>query len=308
LAQAISRSQPLVVAARRGVPRARTARQRRRGGARGEAVRRSRRRPRETRVGASSRSGAGGSWSPAPMGAVLPRCCLPDAMMLAAKTHGEVDFDTAGEWNKFEKEGGPLVFNVGDEMQPNANQQDSTMIVFHDDRSQPTQDYAADSASMLNDLDFLTSPEWQTLPQTSDRAIHDVLLKEAEVATPGSASFTIALKALWHNSPDALDVALKRLDYSTLSESQARDACYMAQKLEFTRIRLRFVALCLEFHKDRAAAPLQLGVEAAEQQCAELMAAQPDEMRSQLPGLVTKRDTIMLLARIRQISAQLLSG
>lgn len=167
-----------------------------------------------------------------------------------------------------------------------------------------TRDYAADTASMLSDLDFLASSEWQTLPAPSESALDASLLQEVDSAAPGSAAYPIAMKALWHNCPDALEAALKRLDYSVLSEAQVRDANFMAQKLEFTRIRQRFVARCGEFQRDRDLAKLQSGVVAAEKQCSKLMAAQPDEMRSQMPGLISKRDTIMLLVRIREIAAK----
>jgi hypothetical protein len=163
---------------------------------------------------------------------------------------------------------------------------------------------------MLNDLDFLTSPEWQTMPESIPSVLEKNLLKEAEVASP-DAVYTIALKALWHNCPDAMEVALQRLEDSMIPEAQASDIQFMKQKLEFTRIRQTFVAQCIEYRSSGPAtessiATLRSGIEAIEERCKQLMTAQPDEQMTQLPGLISKRDTIMLLSRIRDISAKLL--
>lgn len=172
--------------------------------------------------------------------------------------------------------------------------------------------FAADSCSMLNDLDFLTDPEWQTMPQPSRSSLEEELIKEAESVSLEKA-YTVALKSLWHNCPDALEVALKRVEDLPLSEVQARDKRFMAQKLEFTRIRLKFVAYCIEFRSSGPATEvsevmLRTGVAGLEEMLEQLMAEQPDEQMTQLPGLIQKRDTIMLQARIRTITKKLLTG
>merc|ERR1719408_355202 len=150
------------------------------------------------------------------------------------------------------------------------------------------------------------------MPQSTRSALEEGLIKEAESATQEKA-YAVALKALWHNCPDALEVALRRVEGLNLSEVQARDKRFMAQKLEFTRIRQRFVALCVEFRSsgppaDASRAALTAGLEEVEQRLQGLMGEQLDEQVTQLPGLIQKRDTIMLQARIRTIAKRLLDG
>lgn len=268
------------------------------------------------------------------MGLGFPKCggCLPDAISFATGSDRLEEALTGSEGRaKYDAVG-----QLSDEHTLPAR--DSDMIIFREDQAPcgpspvrppvpdassnrlpapsavqrndmpgpPCFEYGADSASMLNDLDFLTSPEWQTMPPSSTSVLDDKLLAEATAAAPGTSAYPVALRALWHNSPDALEVALKRLDMSALTEAQARDAEFMQQKLEFTRIRQEFVALCVKFRgPDGSAIVLQKGVARTEERCSKLMAAQPDEQCSQLPGLVQKRDTIMLLSRIRAIYARL---
>lgn len=261
------------------------------------------------------------------MGLGLPKCgsCLPDSISLA-KDGDRQEEALPSEHRRAYDTAGQLV----DEHAAITPLSDSA-IVFQDDRAThgymqpagtpaqtdvvpryakadatPRFEYGADSASMLNDLDFLASPEWQTMPPVTTTALDEKLLTEAKEAAFGTAAYPVALRALWHNCPDALEVALQRLDMASLSEAQARDAEFMLQKLEFTRIRQEFVALCYEFRgPEGSLMSFQKGVARTEERCEKLMARQPDEQFSQLPGLVQKRDTIMLLSRIRAIFARL---
>lgn len=267
-----------------------------------------------------------------PMGVGMPTCtstcCIPDAITFAGKTQDEV---FAAALPQKPHMGGALNLAVGVPDELEAQDMKKNMIVFRNDRA-PTEmggtalsdriasagtqnrfsPRAVDSCTMLNDLDFLATPEWQTMPQPTTSAIEEKLLKEAESVSQETA-YPVALRALWHNCPDALEVALRRVEGLALSEVQARDKRFMGQKLEFTRIRQRFVALCIEFRSsgsptEGSKARLREGVEAVEERCLTLMAVQPDEQVTQLPGLIQKRDTIMLQSRIRTITAQLLPG
>merc|ERR1719235_484824 len=82
---------------------------------------------------------------------------------------------------------------------------------------------SVDSCTMLNDLDFLATPEWQTMPQAVPSAMELKLREEAETATQEKA-YAVALK-----------VALNRVEGLNLDEVQARDKRFMAHKLEFTK-------------------------------------------------------------------------
>mmetsp|Transcript_4117 Transcript_4117/g.7453 ORF Transcript_4117/g.7453 Transcript_4117/m.7453 type:complete len:273 (-) Transcript_4117:31-849(-) len=263
------------------------------------------------------------------MGLGLPKCgsCLPDAISFAKDSDRQEESLSSSVGRDAYDAAGQMV----DEHTTVTPVTDCD-VIFQDDRALNTAyvqakpsvpakaapvavaahvtshhfEYGADSASMLNDLDFLASPEWQTMPPATTTALDEKLLTEAREAAIGSAAYPVALRALWHNCPDALEVALQRLDAASLGEAQARDAELMSQKLEFTRIRQEFVALCYEFRgPEGSLMGLQKGVASAEERCEKLMARQPDEQFSQLPGLVQKRDTIMLLARIRTIYARL---
>merc|ERR1719235_1081071 len=170
---------------------------------------------------------------------------------------------------------------------------------------------SVDSCTMLNDLDFLATPEWQTMPQAVPSAMELKLREEAETATQEKA-YAVALKALWHNCPGALEVALNRVEGLNLDEVQARDKRFMAHKLEFTKVRQRFVAMCIEYRSSGQAEAsgserYQAGLAEVEERLRHLINDQPDEQVTQLPGLIGKRDTIMLQSRIREISTKLLA-
>jgi len=276
------------------------------------------------------------------MGVGMPTCtaacCLPDNFTMAGKTQDDV-FDGGHVAGNLHSALGPRqykprsevagIVGVADELREQSMKEN--MLVFRDNgapsgngpdlkkpsppHSAPTREpifhAAADSCTMLNDLDFLSTPEWQTMPQPTPSALEEKLLQEAETA-PQESVYPIALRSLWHNCPDALEVALRRVDGFTLTEVQASDRKFMEQKLEFTRIRQRFVAHCIAFRSsgppsEASKAALQVGVSEVEERCSNLMAAQPDEQKTQLPGLIQKRDTLMLLTRIRTIARQLLA-
>jgi len=252
-------------------------------------------------------------------------CCVPDALSF----RGKMQDDAIGGKHGCATEASSINLAVGvpDELGPVGDK--GNMLVFRDDRppemsgtpcgtprsGRRAQGGAAefatavDSCTMLNDLDFLATPEWQTMPPTNPSELEEKMLKEAETASLDKV-YNVALKALWHNCPDALEVGLRRAEGSPLSEDQARDKRFMAQKLEFTRIRQRFVALCMDFHgsgapTEASKSSLRSGVAEVEERCTKLMAAQPDEQMTQLPGLIGKRDTLMLQTRIRTIAAKL---
>jgi|Transcript_116874 hypothetical protein len=247
----------------------------------------------------------------------LPGCCLPEGLNVAAKqdevfsrsvVKKPTNADMVGTLN--------LAMGVNDELAP-CLRKDSNVLVLRDDRapeSSPPMSMrpAMDSCAMMCDLDFLTAPEWQTLPEAGPNALEDKLLQEAET-TPEDAVYAVALRALWHNCPDALEVALRRAKDVPMAEAQAQDALFMAQKLEFTRIRQQYVAECIKFRS--SGAPTQTSVAAfqcvaasIEARCSKLMDSQHDEQMTSLPGLITKRDTIMLQSRMTAITKQLVVG
>lgn len=244
-------------------------------------------------------------------------CCLPDALTFAGKSQEEVlgahrHSITNGTMN--------LSVGIPDELDGRENK--SNMIIFRNDRAPAEMcgtprsarerfSNGVDSCTMLNDLDFLATPEWQTMPHPTPSALENNLLVEAESASP-DAAYSVALRALWHNAPDALEVALRRAEGSPMTDAQARDKRFMEQKLEFTRIRQRFVVRCIDFRtsgtSEASSITLRAGVAEIEERIEKLMVAQPDEQMTQLPGLIGKRDTLMLQARIRTITGQLLAG
>jgi len=165
---------------------------------------------------------------------------------------------------------------------------------------------APDSAAMVIDLEKLTAPGAQRSVTARPKSSQDqALLREAQITSPGDPLYNVAMKALWHGCPDVLELALSRLDRSLLSEDQQRDANLMAQKLEFVRIGQQFVALCHEFHKGGSAAALRAGAAMVEHRCERLMSSQPERQQSRLPGLITRRDTILLHSKIQSITRNL---
>lgn len=183
--------------------------------------------------------------------------------------------------------------------------------------------YAAlDSARLLSDGDLveaLASPAWQTCPgggkwgspEDEVGELDAELTRRARAAESGCDAYCVALQALWHNCPEALETALGTVRAETE---------LMAQKLEFTRIRQRFVALCRRFRSHASArdagggavAPLSeadflAGVEELRRCCDRLFKAQDAEQACGLPGLVTSRDTVLLASRISEVSARLVA-
>lgn len=162
-----------------------------------------------------------------------------------------------------------------------------------------------DSASMLNDLDLLLSNDWQRIPDPFANAMDTEMCRQVETLSDPDV-YNLTLRALWSNCPFAMEAGLNRLEKCDLTEQQARDCQYMRNKLEFTMLRLKFVALCCRYRSDSNKEALESGVKLIDERCSRLIADQPDEQYSQLPGLVTKRDTIMLLSRVRLISSRLM--
>jgi hypothetical protein len=248
----------------------------------------------------------------------LPACCLPDALNVAAKQDEVFSRNFVKKPPASTDMVGPLNLAMGiNDEHDSYGHKDANPLVFRDDRApegSPPMSIrpAIDSCAMLCDLDFLTSPEWQTMPEAGRSELEEKLLLEAETASEDSV-YAAALKALWHNCPDALEVALRRAKDVPMAEAQAQDALFMAQKLEFTRIRQQFVAECIKFRSSGAptessVATLQVASVNIDKRCSTLMDVQPDEQMTSLPGLITKRDTIMLQSRIAAISKQLLNG
>lgn len=243
------------------------------------------------------------------MGLSVPKCCIPDVMSLDSKDDGGEARRGGGA------QGGIYGTSIlVDEVAPASLAEEDVIVLRNDQtpelaRSAMNQgdDFGApSSATLLNELDYLTSPEWQTMPQTVTTALDMQLLEEARTAPDSAATYTVALRSLWHNCPDALEAALDRVNLDEVSPAQARDAELMRQKLEFTRIRQQFVALCMRFREDGSAADFEAGISAVDGRLAMLITLQPDEQASQLPALVQKRDTIMLRHRIQTITQRLL--
>jgi len=163
-----------------------------------------------------------------------------------------------------------------------------------------------DSARLLSDLDILATPEWQTLPpeelNEKDAQLQAKVCaaQEGGSGTGGLGCYRLALEALWHNCPDALEVALGHVH---------AELGLLAQKLEFTRIRQSFVKLCQDLHLCRSA-PQQFlaGVAALRGRMGSLAQAQAYDQCSALPGLITKRDTILLQTRVEQITKRLVGS
>lgn len=158
---------------------------------------------------------------------------------------------------------------------------------------------AADSATLLGDLDILATSEWQSLGCQSVK-MEEELIARTQAANCGFEAYAVALQALWHNCPVALGGAL---------DVVGREIRLMTQKLEFTRIRQCFVDLCQRFRA--CGGPLAqvsqflADVATVQKRCEALLELQIAEKKSALPGLVTKRDTVLLQSRIRDISTQL---
>lgn len=175
---------------------------------------------------------------------------------------------------------------------------------------------AVDSAALVTDLGRLAMAQGRvSLAAGSSRpdgergaAMRARLLKQAEEAPRGAASYPLALQALWNGCPDALDIALQRLEPVELADEQRRDAELMADALDFMRIGQLFLSNCHQFHKTADSAFLQAGLEVCEKRCAALIAHQPERLESRLPGLVGRRDTAMLSAKMRATVAKLIEG
>lgn len=202
----------------------------------------------------------------------------------------------------------------------------------------------ADSAALLSDLDVLATAAWRTLPAQENPEREQELISRARAASHGHAAYGVALQALWHNCPDALEAALGVVQ---------PELELLTHKLLFTRIRQDFVNLCREYHDVAAAAPppraasyaglgldavagapsvtgigsgvsgelraaavaanrtvagqlLVEGAAALDARCERLIQTQPDEQTCFLPGLISKRDTYLLRDRIRDITRDLL--
>lgn len=164
-----------------------------------------------------------------------------------------------------------------------------------------------DSCALLaGSLDFLASPEWQSMPARGLSPREEALLREL---AEGADAYAAALRALWNNWPKALEAALARVDAGAeaLSEEQARDARLMRQKLAFSLARLDFVDLCQAYCAGGDPGAFQRGVEGLERRLGELLAQQAQDEESALPGLVGRRDTLMLLARVQDLAGRLLA-
>jgi hypothetical protein len=154
----------------------------------------------------------------------------------------------------------------------------------------------------MTDLDALATPEWQTVPSVDNEEKEAELTARAQEAATGSVAYAVAQQALWHNCPDALETAL---DY-VRQETELMD-----HKLQFTRIRQQFVSACQDFHRSDKPSSLEGFRERAasvDKQCVALMERQPFEQSLNLPGLITRRDTILLQQRIRDISKRIISS
>mmetsp|Transcript_21180 Transcript_21180/g.59263 ORF Transcript_21180/g.59263 Transcript_21180/m.59263 type:complete len:313 (-) Transcript_21180:66-1004(-) len=154
----------------------------------------------------------------------------------------------------------------------------------------------ADSSALLSDLDVLSTSAWQTLPSQTNSEKERELVASALSAEHGAAAYAVALQALWHNCPDALEAALGRL---------RPEVELLEQKLEFTRIRQEFVFVCTAFHTSPCAQALSTCAATLQERCIKLAASQPVDHCVSLPGLVCRRDTLLLRDRIHNITEQL---
>lgn len=124
----------------------------------------------------------------------------------------------------------------------------------------------------------------------------------ARAATTGAAAYDLAQQALWHNCPDALEVALGLVQQETQR---------MEHKLRFTRIRQRFVALCHAFHSGGKSASIdefRTQTSLVEKECVALIESQLQEQKNALPGLITRRDTILLHRRMQEVVKRIIAS
>lgn len=273
------------------------------------------------------------------MGAALPHCCLPESLIIANAVQSEQSLApltpadsvvTTGKGN-----GEPSLVPLGAEAgqakacgsRPNGAPLGRLKLSAPSPRTGPTNagpsstprpqlSPAVDSASLLSGLDLLASPEWQTMPLEKVNPDQEALMHEIEAAQEGKPCLSLAMRALWHNCPDALEVALQRLGpFDALQPDEQKNAEFMKQKLEFTRLRQDFVAACRQFHEDGRGGAVTAATRAEslrakgrefEARGSDLAARQPHEQESMLPGLIGRRDTIMLLARMKDVEEKLL--
>lgn len=231
-------------------------------------------------------------------------CCLPKDAVVAHRAHYDPDCGDVARIDAVI----PKCLAVGDERLGAAIMgTDLLLTPLQAVPAAPPSPPAADSCALLSGLDFLTQAEWQTAPLEEFSTEDEALQLEAMAAGDAAAAHAVALKSLWHNCPRALEAALGRFDRAQLCESKALDAALMGQKLEFTQIRLQFLKCCRTFALGGGPEELRKAVAEVESRCDCLIAAQADEQESALPGLISRRDTIMLASRIQEIAEKLLA-
>eukprot|EP00300_Choanocystis_sp_HF-7_P005439 c14081_g1_i2.p1 GENE.c14081_g1_i2~~c14081_g1_i2.p1 ORF type:complete len:234 (-),score=49.67 c14081_g1_i2:1014-1715(-) len=147
----------------------------------------------------------------------------------------------------------------------------------------------------------LKEVEWQ-VPDRTEVETEDLTAFQGRDETDPTTVYNFALKALWRNWIDSLEFALGVLKSKPIEEESRRnDVEYMSHKLEFTRIR-QAMLLCCEAYRTtlNVDAFAKKSLELCER-CDRLSTAQSDDMASALPGLIPRRDTMMLKSRIEDL-------
>eukprot|EP00298_Acanthocystis_sp_HF-20_P008375 c17643_g1_i1.p1 GENE.c17643_g1_i1~~c17643_g1_i1.p1 ORF type:complete len:145 (-),score=40.07 c17643_g1_i1:155-589(-) len=111
--------------------------------------------------------------------------------------------------------------------------------------------------------------------------------------------YDLTLKSLWKNWIDALEIGLQKLTkFKIVEEQKILDLQFMKHKLDFTRIRQSFVIALKRYIQDSNFEKLKEEAKALIFRCEKLAESQPEDVFSALPGIIPRRDTMMLQGRI----------
>lgn len=147
----------------------------------------------------------------------------------------------------------------------------------------------------------LKEVEWQVPARTESETEELNAFLESNQTSPRTI-FNFALKALWRNWIDSLETAIKALEQHPLDdEAKLKDVEYMSHKLEFTRIRQDVIVCCATYHENTDLGSFVQTAELLGKRCDALAHEQSDDMASALPGLIPRRDTMMLRSRIDEL-------
>jgi hypothetical protein len=114
--------------------------------------------------------------------------------------------------------------------------------------------------------------------------------------------YDLTMKSLWKNWIDALELGLGRMKHFEITvEQQKLDLQFMTHKLDFTRIRQEVVTLCRKCIREKDFGTFEIEMQQFVVRCQDLASSQPEDLFSALPGIVPRRDTMMLQSRIEEL-------